>query len=261
MAARSWRQVDVVPDPEGPSPGGSSELVNDHQNDDLSKRRGCATSATPHPRRKARRASLPKDKRAGEGRFVRRSRDTSRQPERSRVFRRTLPCQQDAGNRCATRRSPRWCPTVDAEGKRSLGVQLNVLFRHFDSAAAPRVAPPPALTSHCMRAFTCIHASPSTPMTHLAACPVQAASSRTSCRASSTRRACRRWRARSGSLPEPATRPRACHSLVLRRVSAVARRPTVRGRCGCPARGPRWRAVGRPGRGRAAAFRPSWRRR
>jgi hypothetical protein len=29
--------------------------VNDHQNDDLSKRRGCATSATPHPRRKARR--------------------------------------------------------------------------------------------------------------------------------------------------------------------------------------------------------------
>jgi hypothetical protein len=90
--------------------------------------------------------------------------------------------------------------------ERSLGVQLNVLFRHLDSAA--RVAPPPALTSHCMRAFTCIHASPSTPMTHLAACPVQAASSWTSCRASSTRRACRRWRACSGSLPEPATRPR-----------------------------------------------------
>src|SRR5215217_2033957 len=78
--------------------------------------------------------------------------------------------------------------------ERSLGVQLNVLFRHFDSATAPRVAPPPALTSHCMRAFTCIHASPSTPMTHLAACPVQAASSRTSCSASSSRGACRRWR-------------------------------------------------------------------
>src|SRR5215217_6708737 len=60
--------------------------------------------------------------------------------------------------------------------ERSLGVQLNVLFRHFDSATAPRVAPPPALTSHCMRAFTCIHASPSTPMTHLAACSVHAAS-------------------------------------------------------------------------------------
>ena len=27
---------------------------------------------------------------------------------------------------------------------------------------------PPGLTSHCMRAFTCIHASPSTPMAHLA---------------------------------------------------------------------------------------------
>ena len=86
-------------------------------------------------------------------------------------------------------------------------VTINVLFRHFDSAAAPRVAPPPALTSHCMRAFTCIHASPSTPMAHLAAFPVQAASSRTSCRASSTRRACCRWRSRSRSSPEPATRP------------------------------------------------------
>src|SRR6266487_4718057 len=77
-----------------------------------------------------------------------------------------LPCQQTVGKRCANRRSPRSPPTVDAEGKRSLDVQLNALFRHFDSAAAPRVAPPPALTSHCMRAFTCIHASPSTPMTH-----------------------------------------------------------------------------------------------
>ena len=48
---------------------------------------------------------------------------------------------------------------------------------------------------------------------------------------------------------------------VVRRVSAVARRPAVRGRSGCPARGPHRRAAGRPGRGRAAVSRPSGRRR
>ena len=43
---------------------------------------------------------------------------------------RPLPCQQNPGNRCANRRSPRSDPTVDAEGKRSLDVQLNALFAH-----------------------------------------------------------------------------------------------------------------------------------
>src|SRR5215203_232414 len=57
---------------------------------------------------------------------------------------RPLPCQQNTGNRCATRRSPRSAPTVDAEGKRSLGVQLNALFRYLDSTAAARIAPLPA---------------------------------------------------------------------------------------------------------------------
>jgi hypothetical protein len=41
-----------------------------------------------------------------------------------------LPCQQNGGNRCARRRSPRSPPTVDAEGKRSLDVKGNALFRH-----------------------------------------------------------------------------------------------------------------------------------
>jgi hypothetical protein len=41
---------------------------------------------------------------------------------------RPLPCQQDPGNRCARRRSPRSPPTVDAEGKRSLDVKGNALF-------------------------------------------------------------------------------------------------------------------------------------
>jgi hypothetical protein len=45
------------------------------------------------------------------------------------------------------------------------------------------------------------------------------------------------------------------------RVSAVARPPGARGRCGCPARGPRRRAVGRPGRGTAGGSRPAGRRR
>jgi hypothetical protein len=53
---------------------------------------------------------------------------------------RPLPCQQNPGNRCARRRSRRSAPTVDAEGKRSPDVQLNALFRHFDAAAAARVA-------------------------------------------------------------------------------------------------------------------------
>jgi hypothetical protein len=35
----------------------------------------------------------------------------------------------NTGNRCATRRSPRSRPTVEAEGKRSLDVQGNALFR------------------------------------------------------------------------------------------------------------------------------------
>ena len=48
---------------------------------------------------------------------------------------------------------------------------------------------------------------------------------------------------------------------VVRRVSAVARRPAAPGRSGCPARGPHRRAAGRPGRGRAAVSRPSGRRR
>jgi hypothetical protein len=56
--------------------------VNDHQNDDLSKRRGCVRQLLRiHAARPEGRHYL-KDKRAGEGRFVRRSRDTSRQPER-----------------------------------------------------------------------------------------------------------------------------------------------------------------------------------
>ena len=48
---------------------------------------------------------------------------------------------------------------------------------------------------------------------------------------------------------------------VVRRVSAVARRPAAPGRSGCPGRGPHRRAAGRPGRGRAAVSRPSGRRR
>src|SRR4029453_8563612 len=39
-----------------------------------------------------------------------------------------LPCQKHGGNRCATRGSPRSGRTVDAVGKRSLGVQGNALF-------------------------------------------------------------------------------------------------------------------------------------
>jgi hypothetical protein len=44
-------------------------------------------------------------------------------------------------------------------------------------------------------------------------------------------------------------------------VAMLARRPTARERSGCLPRGPDRRAVGRPGRGRVAASRPSWRRR
>src|SRR5215217_1654462 len=55
---------------------------------------------------------------------------------------RPLPCQQNTGNRCARSRSPRSPPTIDAEGKRSLDVQGNALFRHADSAATC-IAPPP----------------------------------------------------------------------------------------------------------------------
>jgi len=40
---------------------------------------------------------------------------------------RPLPCQENAGNRCANRRCPRSPPTVGGEVKRSLDVQLNVL--------------------------------------------------------------------------------------------------------------------------------------
>jgi hypothetical protein len=49
-----------------------------------------------------------------------------------------LPCQQNTGNRCARRRSPRSAPTVGPQGKRSLYVKGNALFRHFDAAAATR---------------------------------------------------------------------------------------------------------------------------
>ncbi len=42
-----------------------------------------------------------------------------------------LPCQQNPGNRCARSRSPRSPPTVGADGKRSLDVQLNALFHTF----------------------------------------------------------------------------------------------------------------------------------
>jgi hypothetical protein len=41
---------------------------------------------------------------------------------------RPLPCQQNTGNRCARRRSPRSRLTVGAVGKRSLGIQGNALF-------------------------------------------------------------------------------------------------------------------------------------
>jgi hypothetical protein len=41
----------------------------------------------------------------------------------------TLPCQQNPGNRGARSRSPRSAPAVDAQGKCSLDVQLNALFR------------------------------------------------------------------------------------------------------------------------------------
>src|SRR4029450_10925644 len=53
---------------------------------------------------------------------------------------RPLPCQQNPRNRCATRRSPRSGPTVEAEGKRSRGVQVNALIRHYDAAAGARAA-------------------------------------------------------------------------------------------------------------------------
>jgi hypothetical protein len=43
-------------------------------------------------------------------------------------------------NRCARRRSPRSPPTVDAEGKRSLGVQLNALFQHL-RGRSPAITP------------------------------------------------------------------------------------------------------------------------
>src|SRR5215212_4696428 len=44
---------------------------------------------------------------------------------------RPLPCQQNLGNRCATRRFPRSAPTVAAKGKRSLAVKGNALFPTF----------------------------------------------------------------------------------------------------------------------------------
>jgi hypothetical protein len=44
---------------------------------------------------------------------------------------RPLPCQQNPRNRCARSRSPRSPPAVEAEGKRSLDIQLNALLRHF----------------------------------------------------------------------------------------------------------------------------------
>jgi hypothetical protein len=51
------------------------------------------------------------------------------------------------------------------------------------------------------------------------------------------------------------------HGLVMRRVSAVARRPAAPGRSEGPGRGPHPRAAGRPGLGTAAVSRPSGRRR
>ncbi len=55
---------------------------------------------------------------------------------------RPLPCQQTTGNRCATPRSPRSAPTVEAEGKRSLDVKGNALSRHLSAAAHRRQRPP-----------------------------------------------------------------------------------------------------------------------
>jgi hypothetical protein len=55
---------------------------------------------------------------------------------------RPLPCQQNPGNRCATRRSPRSGRTVEAEGKRSPGVQLNALLHPLDPAVTACMAQP-----------------------------------------------------------------------------------------------------------------------
>jgi hypothetical protein len=60
---------------------------------------------------------------------------------------RPLPCQQNTGNRCARRRSPRSPPTVDPEGKRSVGVQLNALL-HAHSLA---------LTDHFITPSSCAY--------------------------------------------------------------------------------------------------------
>ena len=43
----------------------------------------------------------------------------------------TSSVSANTGNRCAKRHSPRSAPTVDAEGKRSVDVQGNALFRHL----------------------------------------------------------------------------------------------------------------------------------
>ncbi len=46
---------------------------------------------------------------------------------------RPLPCQQTTGNRCARSRFPRLLPTADAEGKRSVDVELNALLMDPDA--------------------------------------------------------------------------------------------------------------------------------
>jgi hypothetical protein len=72
---------------------------------------------------------------------------------------RPLPCQQNPGNRCATRRCPRSPLTVDAEGKRSLDVQLNALFHQLDPAVAARMAPPFSTDQSKHNASACIDAA------------------------------------------------------------------------------------------------------
>jgi len=58
----------------------------------------------------------------------------------------------NTANRCARSRSPRSPPTVDVEGKRSLGVQGNALFQHL-RRRSPAITPrrPAAAVGRCRR--------------------------------------------------------------------------------------------------------------
>jgi hypothetical protein len=53
----------------------------------------------------------------------------------------SFTCQQNGGNRCARSRSPRSARTVEAEGKRSLDVQLNALFAAAIQPLLPALLP------------------------------------------------------------------------------------------------------------------------